>query len=92
MTERRLTLGNSCVVFDMVLRIAGAIALWAIEIIMQLRVYALFGCSRKVYFFKRSHVRDLEVHAIDCHLQCHPVFRLHGIVSWDYDIQRITKE
>ena len=50
MTEHQLILGNSCVAFDMILRIAGAIALWAIEIIMQLRVYALFGCSRKVCF------------------------------------------
>lgn len=91
-TEHRLSLGNSCVAFDMILRISGAIALWAIEIIMQLRIYALFGCSRKVYFFKWSHVRHLEVHAIDCDHQCHSVFRFHGIISWDYDIHWITKE
>ena len=43
-------------------------------------------------FFKWSNVWCLEVHAIDCDLQCCPVFRFHGVVSWNYDIQRITKE
>ena len=92
MTEHQLTPADSCVAFDMILRIAGAVALWAIEIIMQLRVYALFGCSRKVGLFKWSDVRRLEVHVIDCDLQCYPVFWFHGIVSWNYDIQRITKK
>ncbi|KAF8700061.1 hypothetical protein AX14_000831, partial [Amanita brunnescens Koide BX004] len=42
---------TACVAFDLISRIAGAIALWAIEIIMQLRIYALFGCSRKIAIF-----------------------------------------
>jgi hypothetical protein len=33
---------------DPTIRVVGAISLWAIEIVMQLRVYALFNCSRKV--------------------------------------------
>jgi hypothetical protein len=33
---------------DSIIRIVGAISLWSVEIIMQLRVYALFKCSRKV--------------------------------------------
>ncbi|KAG6916986.1 hypothetical protein DXG01_004330 [Tephrocybe rancida] len=37
-----------CVVMDPVTRLAGGIALWSIEIIMQLRVYALYQCSRTV--------------------------------------------
>ncbi|TFK35573.1 hypothetical protein BDQ12DRAFT_611474 [Crucibulum laeve] len=36
-----------CVAFDPITRIAGAISLWSVEIIMQLRVYALFKCSKK---------------------------------------------
>ncbi|KAK2460163.1 hypothetical protein APHAL10511_007842 [Amanita phalloides] len=42
---------TSCVAFDLILRIMGAIALWAIEIIIQLRIYALFRCSRKIAIF-----------------------------------------
>ncbi|KAF5381687.1 hypothetical protein D9615_005458 [Tricholomella constricta] len=37
-----------CVAMDPITRLAGAIALWSIEIIMQLRVFALYGCSRKI--------------------------------------------
>ncbi|KAJ3542372.1 hypothetical protein NMY22_g3534 [Coprinellus aureogranulatus] len=37
-----------CVAMDPTIRVVGAISLWAIEVIMQLRVYALFNCSRKV--------------------------------------------
>lgn len=33
---------------DPTIRILGAISLWSIEVIMQLRVYALFDCSKKV--------------------------------------------
>jgi len=36
---------------DSIIRMVGAISLWAIEIIMQLRVYALYDCSRKVALF-----------------------------------------
>ena len=37
-----------CLVMDPTIRVVGAVSLWAIEIVMQLRVYALFNCSRKV--------------------------------------------
>lgn len=37
----------SCVAMTPVTRIVGAISLWSVEIIMQLRIYALYGCSRK---------------------------------------------
>ena len=29
-------------------RVAGGLSLWVIEIVMQMRVYALYRCSRKV--------------------------------------------
>ncbi|TFK97182.1 hypothetical protein BDV98DRAFT_607814 [Pterulicium gracile] len=38
---------NLCVAMTPVTRIVGAISLWSVEIIMQLRIYALYGCSRK---------------------------------------------
>ncbi|KAK0477033.1 hypothetical protein IW261DRAFT_1338928 [Armillaria novae-zelandiae] len=37
-----------CVAVDAITRITGAISLWSVEIVMQLRVYALFKCSKKV--------------------------------------------
>ncbi|KAK0189438.1 hypothetical protein F5146DRAFT_957929 [Armillaria mellea] len=37
-----------CVGVDAITRITGAISLWSVEIVMQLRVYALFKCSKKV--------------------------------------------
>lgn len=45
-----------CVAMDSVIRIVGAISLWSVEIIMQLRVYALYKCSKRV-----SHDRSLVV-------------------------------
>ena len=41
-----------CVVAAPVTRMAGAISLWSVEIIMQLRIYALFNRSKKVRPFK----------------------------------------
>ncbi|KAF8066714.1 hypothetical protein FPV67DRAFT_1417573 [Lyophyllum atratum] len=46
-----ITSDTVCVAMDSIIRIVGAISLWSIEIIMQLRVYALYGCSRRVAFF-----------------------------------------
>ncbi|KAK0457034.1 uncharacterized protein EV420DRAFT_1551061 [Desarmillaria tabescens] len=43
-----ITSDNLCVAIDSVVRIVGAISLWSVEIVMQLRVYALFKCSKKV--------------------------------------------
>ncbi|KAJ2926629.1 hypothetical protein H1R20_g10467, partial [Candolleomyces eurysporus] len=40
-----------CVSIDPAVRLSGAISLWTIEIIMQLRIYALFNCSRKIAIF-----------------------------------------
>lgn len=37
----------SCLAVDPILRIAGAISLWSVEIIIQLRIYVLYRCSRK---------------------------------------------
>ncbi|KAK0440095.1 hypothetical protein EV421DRAFT_1817389 [Armillaria borealis] len=37
-----------CVAVDAITRITGAISLWSVEIVMQLRIYALFTCSKKV--------------------------------------------
>lgn len=39
---------SSCVAMAPVTRIVGAISLWSAEIIMQLRIYALYGWSKKV--------------------------------------------
>ncbi|KAF8160037.1 hypothetical protein B0H34DRAFT_674292 [Crassisporium funariophilum] len=40
-----------CVAMDPTIRIVGAISLWSIEIVMQLRIYALYGRSKKVALF-----------------------------------------
>ncbi|EIN08925.1 hypothetical protein PUNSTDRAFT_134099 [Punctularia strigosozonata HHB-11173 SS5] len=39
---------NTCVVMDAMIRVVGALSLWAIEIVMQLRVFAIFRCSKRV--------------------------------------------
>ena len=39
---------DSCLAVDPLLRIAGAISLWSVEMIIQLRIYVLYKCSRKV--------------------------------------------
>ncbi|KAJ7574848.1 hypothetical protein C8J56DRAFT_462526 [Mycena floridula] len=49
-----ITNPNLCVAMDSIIRVVGAISLWAVEIVMQLRVYALFGCSRKVALFNAA--------------------------------------
>ncbi|THH26326.1 hypothetical protein EUX98_g7860 [Antrodiella citrinella] len=36
---------------DSTIRVVGALSLWAVEIVMQLRIYALYRCSKKVAFF-----------------------------------------
>ncbi|KAF8962580.1 hypothetical protein BDZ97DRAFT_1824325 [Flammula alnicola] len=43
-----ITSDTLCVAMDSIIRIVGALMLWAIEIAMQMRIYALFKCSRKV--------------------------------------------
>ncbi|KAH8822582.1 hypothetical protein DL96DRAFT_1714040 [Flagelloscypha sp. PMI_526] len=40
-----------CVYTDPITRTAGGILLWSAEIVMQLRVYALYGCSKRVAIF-----------------------------------------
>jgi len=50
-THKGYATDTSCVAFYVVTRVAGGIAVWAIEIIIQLRIYALFGCSRKIAIF-----------------------------------------
>ncbi|KAI4526186.1 hypothetical protein K525DRAFT_259803 [Schizophyllum commune Loenen D] len=37
-----------CVAMDTIIRVVGAIALWSIEIVMQLRIYALYDCSKTI--------------------------------------------
>ncbi|EIN08912.1 hypothetical protein PUNSTDRAFT_134086 [Punctularia strigosozonata HHB-11173 SS5] len=39
---------TTCVVMDAMIRVVGALSLWAIEIVMQLRIYAIFRCSKPV--------------------------------------------
>lgn len=43
-----ITNDSLCVGMAPVTRIVGAISLWSVEIIMQLRIYALYGCSKRV--------------------------------------------
>ncbi|KAJ6465499.1 hypothetical protein C8R47DRAFT_1224367 [Mycena vitilis] len=40
-----------CVAMDTAIRILGAISLWSVEIVMQLRIYALYGRSKRIAAF-----------------------------------------
>ncbi len=44
----RLNSEHRCIAVDPSSRVAGAISLWLVEIIMQMRVYALFNRNKKV--------------------------------------------
>ncbi|KAJ6559889.1 hypothetical protein B0H19DRAFT_1069609 [Mycena capillaripes] len=39
--------GASCVAMDTIIRVVGAVSFWDVEITMQLRVYALYDCSKR---------------------------------------------
>ncbi|KAI9061115.1 hypothetical protein FKP32DRAFT_1576794 [Trametes sanguinea] len=39
---------NTCVWMDAMIRVVGALSLWGVEIVMQLRIYALFRLSKRV--------------------------------------------
>jgi len=41
----------TCVAMDPITRVLGAISLWSIEIVMQMRIYALYDRSKKVAIF-----------------------------------------
>ncbi|KAJ7035808.1 hypothetical protein C8F04DRAFT_1097403 [Mycena alexandri] len=43
-----ITDNNLCVAMDTIIRVVGAVSLWSVEIIMQLRVYALYSCSKRI--------------------------------------------
>ncbi|KAJ7688884.1 hypothetical protein B0H17DRAFT_1067764 [Mycena rosella] len=43
-----ITSNNLCVAMDTIIRVVGAVSLWSVEIIMQLRVYAIYGCSKRI--------------------------------------------
>ncbi|KAJ7784862.1 hypothetical protein DFH07DRAFT_691574, partial [Mycena maculata] len=43
-----ITSPNLCVAMDTIIRVVGAVSLWSVEIIMQLRVYALYSCSKRI--------------------------------------------
>ncbi|KAJ7257755.1 hypothetical protein C8J57DRAFT_1342714 [Mycena rebaudengoi] len=45
---------NLCLVIDPITRALGAILLWSVEIVMQLRIYALYGCSKRIAFINLS--------------------------------------
>jgi len=45
---------GSCLAVDPILRIAGAISLWSVEIVIQLRIYVLYRCSRKIAIFNAA--------------------------------------
>ncbi|KIY68933.1 hypothetical protein CYLTODRAFT_421165 [Cylindrobasidium torrendii FP15055 ss-10] len=43
-----ITSDNLCVAMDSIIRVVGAISLWSVEIVLQLRIYALYNTSRTV--------------------------------------------
>ncbi|KAJ7762104.1 hypothetical protein B0H16DRAFT_1719148 [Mycena metata] len=43
-----ITNKNLCVAMDTIIRVVGAVLLWSVELIMQLRIYALYGCSKRI--------------------------------------------
>ncbi|KAJ7199752.1 hypothetical protein GGX14DRAFT_524978 [Mycena pura] len=43
-----ITSNNLCVAMDTIIRVVGAVSLWSVEIIMQLRIYALYDCSKRI--------------------------------------------
>ncbi|KAG7094295.1 hypothetical protein E1B28_007896 [Marasmius oreades] len=43
-----ITSDNLCVAMDSIIRVVGALSLWSVEIIMQLRVYVLYNCSKRI--------------------------------------------
>ncbi|KIJ40401.1 hypothetical protein M422DRAFT_173732, partial [Sphaerobolus stellatus SS14] len=47
-TRPGITSDTVCVAMDSIIRVVGAILLWSIEIVMQLRIYALYNRSWKV--------------------------------------------
>ncbi|KAF9534643.1 hypothetical protein CPB83DRAFT_780309 [Crepidotus variabilis] len=40
-----------CVAMDPTIRVVGALSLWAVEIVMQTRIYCLYGGSKKIAFY-----------------------------------------
>ncbi|KAJ7258416.1 hypothetical protein B0H12DRAFT_1182540 [Mycena haematopus] len=46
-----ITNNNLCVAMDTIIRVVGAVSLWSVEIIMQLRIYALYTCSKRIAAF-----------------------------------------
>ncbi|KAF7338900.1 UBA-e1-C domain-containing protein [Mycena sanguinolenta] len=46
-----ITSNNLCVAMDTIIRVVGAVSLWSVEIIMQLRIYALYACSKRIAAF-----------------------------------------
>ena len=44
----RLTALVRCVWMDAIIRVVGALSLWGVEIVMQLRIYALYRLSKRV--------------------------------------------
>jgi hypothetical protein len=79
-----------CVAMDSIIRVVGGLSLWAIEIVMQMRIYALYRCSRKVDIFSSDKLMTL----IDVGLgigsgdQLHTVPNLHRGISLGADTQR----
>ncbi|KAJ7108222.1 hypothetical protein C8R44DRAFT_636656 [Mycena epipterygia] len=43
-----ITSDTLCLDMDPITRAAGAVLLWSVEIVMQLRVYAIYGCSKRI--------------------------------------------
>ncbi|KAL0952560.1 hypothetical protein HGRIS_006816 [Hohenbuehelia grisea] len=43
-----ITSDTVCLAMDPTIRVVGAISLWSVEIIMQLRIYALYKCNKKI--------------------------------------------
>ncbi|KAL0574083.1 hypothetical protein V5O48_007868 [Marasmius crinis-equi] len=46
-----VTSDNLCVAMDSIIRVVGAVSLWSVEIVMQLRIYALYKCDKRILAF-----------------------------------------
>ena len=64
-----------CIAMDSVIRVVGAISLWSIEVLMQLRVCALYSCSRGVCNILHTSSRSSNSGGLIQRNMFHPIHR-----------------
>ncbi|KAJ7658489.1 hypothetical protein B0H17DRAFT_1096860 [Mycena rosella] len=93
-----VTSDHLCVAMDTIIRCVGAISLWSVEIVMALRVYALYGCSKRIaiinallfagsiagfmYILVYNHSRRADVIAKAIHLPLPGCPTVHSGIEW----------